>query len=116
MSEAVLEALSKVFAITVLQDGGASPKEDNFVAEYFQEVLAQDSVPIYMDKYKEYYQKLWNDFGARVSENEKEVLPSEEETHTKKVTDEERAFQKFSVKLGGLFRKEIAPEKESRLV
>lgn len=116
MSEAVLDALTKVFAITILQDGGVSPKEENFVAEYFQEVLAQDSIPAYMQKYKEYYQKLWNDFGARVSENEKETLPGEEETGSKKVTDEERAFQKFSVKLGGLFRKEIAPEKESRLV
>lgn len=116
MSEAVLDALTKVFAITTLQDGGTSPKEESFVEEYFQEVLAQDAVPRYIAKYKEYYDKLNKDFGARVAENEKEVSPGEEEAGPKKVTDEERAFQKFAVKLGGLFRKEIAPEKESRLV
>lgn len=116
MSEAVLDALAKVFAITVLQDGGASPKEESFVAEYFQEVLAQDAVPIYMQKYKEYYNKLWNDFGARVAESEKEPHSGEADSSTKKVTEAEKAFQKFSVKLGGLFKKEIVPEKESRLV
>jgi ABC-type multidrug transport system ATPase subunit len=116
MSEAVLDALTKVFAITTLQDGGTSPKEESFVEEYFQEVLAQDAIAGYISKYKEYYDKLNKDFGARVAENEKEVLPGEEEAGPKKVTDEERAFQKFAVKLGGLFRKEIAPEKESRLV
>jgi ABC-type multidrug transport system ATPase subunit len=116
MSEAVLDALTKVFAITTLQDGGTSPKEESFVEEYFQEVLAQDAIAGYIAKYKEYYDKLNKDFGARVAENEKEVLPGEEEAGPKKVTDEERAFQKFAVKLGGLFRKEIAPEKESRLV
>ncbi|MDX1904782.1 MAG: ATP-binding cassette domain-containing protein [Thermonemataceae bacterium] len=115
MSEEVLDALTKVFAITTLQDGGSSPKEESFVAEYFQEVLAQDAIAGYIQKYRDYYDKLWKDFGTRVAENEKEVLPGEE-IATKKVSDEDRAFQKFSVKLGGLFRKEIAPEKESRLV
>jgi len=116
MSEEVLDALTKVFAITTLQDGGTSPKEQSFVEEYFQEVLAQDAISGYIAKYKEYYEKLWADFGVRVAENEKEVLPGEDEPGPKKITDEERAFQKFSVKLGGLFRKEIAPEKESKLV
>jgi ABC-type multidrug transport system ATPase subunit len=116
MSEEVLDALTKVFAITTLQDGGTSPKEQSFVEEYFQEVLAQDAIAGYIAKYKEYYEKLWTDFGVRVAENEKEVQPGEEEGAPKKITDEERAFQKFSVKLGGLFRKEIAPEKESKLV
>lgn len=116
MSEAVLDALTKVFAITTLQDGGTSAKEESFVKEYFQEVLAQDAVEEYVKKYEQYYKKLKEDFGARVAENEREVLPGEEEAGPKKVTDEERAFQKFAVKLGGLFRKEIAPEKESRLV
>ncbi|MCU0438353.1 MAG: ATP-binding cassette domain-containing protein [Raineya sp.] len=116
MSEEVLDALTKVFAITTLQDGGTSSKEQSFVEEYFQEVLAQDAIAGYIAKYKEYYEKLWADFGVRVAENEKEIQPGEEEGAPKKITDEERAFQKFSVKLGGLFRKEIAPEKESKLV
>jgi ABC-type multidrug transport system ATPase subunit len=54
MSEEILKALTQLFAIITKQDGGVSEKERQFVINFFQTELDQDSLKEYVDLYDEF--------------------------------------------------------------
>jgi ABC transport system ATP-binding/permease protein len=54
MSEEILKALTQLFAIITKQDGGATEVERNFVTQFFQQELDQDSVKAYVALYEEF--------------------------------------------------------------
>ena len=51
MSEQILQALTKLFALITKQDGGATEVERKFVIDYFVQELDHDSVQIYTNLY-----------------------------------------------------------------
>ena len=51
MSEAILKALTQLFAIITKQDGGATKIERDFVIKFFTQELDQDSVVEYVQEY-----------------------------------------------------------------
>ncbi len=51
MSEEILKALTQLFAIITKQDGGASDNERQFVINFFQQELDQDSIKEYLELY-----------------------------------------------------------------
>jgi len=51
MSEEILKALTQLFAIITKQDGGATAGERQFVINFFQTELDQDSIKEYLDLY-----------------------------------------------------------------
>src|SRR6187431_67389 len=54
MSEEILKALTQLFAIITKQDGGVSENERQFVINFFQTELDQDSLKEYVDLYDEF--------------------------------------------------------------
>lgn len=54
MSEEILKALTQLFAIITKQDGGVTENERQFVINFFQQELDQDSVKEYLALYDEY--------------------------------------------------------------
>lgn len=54
MSEEILKALTQLFAIITKQDGGATERERQFVINFFQTELDQDSVKEYLDLYDQF--------------------------------------------------------------
>src|SRR5688572_2960879 len=54
MSEEILKALTQLFAIITKQDGGVTDKERQYVINFFQTELDQDSVKEYLDLYDQF--------------------------------------------------------------
>jgi ABC-type multidrug transport system ATPase subunit len=54
MSEEILKALTQLFAIITKQDGGATEGERQFVINFFQTELDQDSIKEYLDLYDQF--------------------------------------------------------------
>ena len=54
MSEEILMALTRLFAIIVKQDGGGAEKERDFVISFFKQELDQDSMFSYLKLYDEF--------------------------------------------------------------
>jgi ABC-type multidrug transport system ATPase subunit len=54
MSEEILKALTQLFAIITKQDGGVTPNERQFVINFFQTELDQDSVREYLELYDQF--------------------------------------------------------------
>ncbi|MBL7859301.1 MAG: ATP-binding cassette domain-containing protein [Cyclobacteriaceae bacterium] len=54
MSEEILKALTQLFAIITKQDGGVTAKERQYVINFFQTELDQDSVKEYLDLYDQF--------------------------------------------------------------
>ncbi|NJM25384.1 MAG: ABC transporter, partial [Bacteroidia bacterium] len=54
MSEEILKALTQLFAIITKQDGGVTERERQFVINFFQTELDQDSVKEYLDLYDQF--------------------------------------------------------------
>jgi hypothetical protein len=54
MSEEILKALTQLFAIITKQDGGVSENERQFVINFFQTELDQDSLKEYVDLYDQF--------------------------------------------------------------
>ena len=65
MSEEILKALTQLFAIITKQDGGVTQRERQFVINFFQTELDQDSIKEYVDLYDEFsgYGKAEEDTG-----------------------------------------------------
>ncbi|WP_051633375.1 ATP-binding cassette domain-containing protein [Thermonema rossianum] len=102
MSENVLEALAKLFAITTMQDGGASPKERAYVEDYFQRVLDKASVPKYLQIYEQVEREFQENI-ERARQKEIEKLKKKKEGAQVDAAEvakeiEERAFMRFSVR------------------
>ena len=57
MSEEILLALTRLFAIIVRQDGGGAEKEREFVISFFRQELDQDSLDSYVSLYDDFYEK-----------------------------------------------------------
>ncbi len=51
MSEEILKALTQLFAIITKQDGGVTETERNFVINFFEQELDQDSINEYLELY-----------------------------------------------------------------
>lgn len=54
MSEEILKALTQLFAIITKQDGGVTENERQFVINFFQQELDQDSIKEYLELYDSY--------------------------------------------------------------
>src|SRR6187551_785891 len=54
MSEEILKALTQLFAIITKQDGGVTERERQFVINFFQTELDQDSVKEYLELYDQF--------------------------------------------------------------
>lgn len=54
MSEEILKALTQLFAIITKQDGGVTENERQFVINFFQQELDQDSIKEYLELYDNY--------------------------------------------------------------
>jgi ABC-type multidrug transport system ATPase subunit len=54
MSEEILKALTQLFAIITKQDGGVTERERQFVINFFQTELDQDSIKEYLDLYDQF--------------------------------------------------------------
>ncbi|HEY9044686.1 MAG TPA: ATP-binding cassette domain-containing protein [Ohtaekwangia sp.] len=54
MSEEILKALTQLFAIITKQDGGVSERERQYVINFFQTELDQDTVKEYLDLYDQF--------------------------------------------------------------
>src|SRR6266850_2383305 len=54
MSEEILKALTQLFAIISKQDGGVSENERQFVINFFQQELDQDTIKEYLELYDNY--------------------------------------------------------------
>ena len=54
MSEEILKALTQLFAIITKQDGGVTENERQFVINFFQQELDQDTVKEYVALYDEF--------------------------------------------------------------
>lgn len=54
MSEEILKALTQLFAIITKQDGGVTERERQFVINFFQTELDQDSIKEYLELYDQY--------------------------------------------------------------
>jgi ABC-type multidrug transport system ATPase subunit len=54
MSEEILKALTQLFAIITKQDGGVSANERQYVINFFQTELDQDSLKEYLDLYDQF--------------------------------------------------------------
>jgi hypothetical protein len=51
MSEEILKALTQLFAIITKQDGGVTQNERQFVINFFQTELDQDTIKEYLELY-----------------------------------------------------------------
>lgn len=73
MSEEILKALTQLFAIITKQDGGVSINERQFVINFFEAELDQDSIAEYLNLYDEYsgYSKV-----GLVAEEDRTLAPS----------------------------------------
>ncbi|HEU5147396.1 MAG TPA: TerB family tellurite resistance protein, partial [Chryseosolibacter sp.] len=54
MSEEILKALTRLFAIITKQDGGVTDKERTYVIHFFQTELDHDTIESYLKLYDEY--------------------------------------------------------------
>src|SRR6267142_4397874 len=54
MSEEILKALTQLFAIISKQDGGVTENERQFVINFFQQELDQDTIKEYVELYDNY--------------------------------------------------------------
>ncbi len=54
MSEEILKALTQLFAIITKQDGGVTENERQFVINFFQQELDQDTVKEYVTLYDDF--------------------------------------------------------------
>src|SRR5258706_7131094 len=54
MSEEILKALTQLFAIISKQDGGVTENERQFVINFFQQELDQDTIKEYLELYDNY--------------------------------------------------------------
>lgn len=73
MSEEILKALTQLFAIITKQDGGVSINERQFVINFFEAELDQDSITEYLKLYDDYsgYSKV-----GLVAEEDRTLAPS----------------------------------------
>lgn len=71
MSEEILKALTRLFAIITKQDGGVTETERNFVIGFFKEDLDQDSVTEYLALYDDFV-----GYGKEVEVTKKRKLTS----------------------------------------
>jgi len=73
MSEEILKALTQLFAIITKQDGGVSINERQFVINFFEAELDQDSINEYLQLYDDYsgYSKV-----GLVAEEDRSLAPS----------------------------------------
>jgi ABC-type multidrug transport system ATPase subunit len=69
MSEEILKALTQLFAIITKQDGGVSANERQFVINFFQTELDQDTIKGYLAQYDEQsgYGKTEDDGGKKLT-------------------------------------------------
>jgi ABC transport system ATP-binding/permease protein len=93
MTTEVLDALTKLFAMATMQDGGISDNERKFVHEYFVKVLDQDSVTRNLSAMDE----VINEFEAKNKDKNSDNILSEEEA--------DRTFQRFSPKVLSMSKK-----------
>ena len=71
MSEAILKALTQLFAIITKQDGGVTENERQFVINFFQQELDQESIPGYLELYDN-----WSGYNTQGTETQKNKLTS----------------------------------------
>jgi ABC-type multidrug transport system ATPase subunit/uncharacterized tellurite resistance protein B-like protein len=71
MSEEILKALTRLYAIISKQDGGVTEKERDFVITIFNEDLDQDSIHEYLALYDEFVE-----YGKEVDKSAKKKLTS----------------------------------------
>ncbi len=71
MSEEILKALTRLFAIITKQDGGVTETERNFVISIFKEDLDQDSIKEYLELYDEFV-----GYGKEIEVSKKKKLTS----------------------------------------
>src|SRR5215510_4228541 len=71
MSEEILKALTQLFAIITKQDGGATERERQYVLNFFQTELDQDSIKEYLDLYDQF-----SGYGKAEEEEGKKKLTS----------------------------------------
>ncbi|HRJ30336.1 MAG TPA: ATP-binding cassette domain-containing protein [Cyclobacteriaceae bacterium] len=69
MSEEILKALTQLFAIITKQDGGVSANERQYVINFFQTELDQDTIKEYLAQYDEQsgYGKTGDDAGKKLT-------------------------------------------------
>jgi hypothetical protein len=67
MSEEILKALTQLFAIITKQDGGVTERERQYVINFFQTELDQDTIKEYLDLYDQFsgYGKADEDEGKK---------------------------------------------------
>lgn len=71
MSEEILKALTQLFAIITKQDGGVTERERQYVINFFQTELDQDSIKEYLDLYDQF-----SGYGKADEEDGKQKLTS----------------------------------------
>src|SRR5687768_3766547 len=71
MSEEILKALTQLFAIITKQDGGVTERERQYVINFFQTELDQDSIKEYLDLYDQF-----SGYGKADEEDGKKKLTS----------------------------------------
>jgi ABC-type multidrug transport system ATPase subunit len=71
MSEEILKALTQLFAIITKQDGGVTENERQFVINFFQSELDQESIPGYLELYDN-----WSGYKLQGDESQKNKLTS----------------------------------------
>jgi ABC-type multidrug transport system ATPase subunit len=71
MSEEILKALTQLFAIITKQDGGVTERERQYVINFFQTELDQDSIKEYLDLYDQF-----SGYGKADDEDGKKKLTS----------------------------------------
>lgn len=99
MSENVLEALARLFAITTMQDGGTSANERAYVERYFQRTLDKASVSKYLNEYEE-VEREFRQVIERAKQKEYEKLTEISKEISVDIAEniEEKAFMRFSVR------------------
>lgn len=71
MSEEILKALTQLFAIITKQDGGVTERERQYVINFFQTELDQDTIKEYLDLYDQF-----SGYGKAEEEDGKKKLTS----------------------------------------
>ena len=91
MSEEILKALTQLFAIITKQDGGVSENERQFVINFFQTELDQDSLKEYVDLYDQF-----SGYGKAEEEGKSKLTSVKDSVKTlgicKKINDNSRTF------------------------
>lgn len=85
MSEQILKALTKLFAIISRQDSGMTETERNFVIGFFEQDLDRKTVKEYVELYDNYVQN-----GVKDRKKKPEATEAKEETEEERKKREER--------------------------